>query len=1032
MTENKVSIPDRILSLKWWQATIMIVSILIAAGWAAHEGANVNVTVDVDARVSAIEKTLNMPVNSTLSAFRKSNSYLVSLVDAYACLQSGTNASLREYSTNHTMIIDDGLGNASVSGGSVYIAEGAYSASVILKTNTRLVIEKGATGITVTSVAAGANCILDDFNSGVFKYYKNGALYTQFDYANGTQFWWQGENRTGVLENSISFSIIQISDTQFLSSWRPTYWSNLTAWILSYSQSNPLAMVIHTGDIVDNGSDTTQWTRANTSMGTLLDNGVPYSWDAGNHDQQPQDDPNSYWLGQNYLSFNATYMSSKSYWAGSQFAGKSTATKFSYGSRDYIVINLEYFANTTVIAWMKSLISSNPTSNIIVATHAYLSVEASDYFTSGGSTWAETLCHTLDDYSNVFMVLCGHNYEESGISFAKRTPAGRMELLYDEQETDTEAGADSARIYEFTAVGNLLSVKAQTYFVYNNTYIQDKTNYFQFPVVVSYGQVASQIPATYVVTGNGYRYYAYFGANNSLFVSSSNAITVSEYVFANLTSGRTWKEKVVFKGSFVFWGHLEPYSYTIIDMTEANATEMGGTNSPLAVINSTVHDIEIIGGSWNQNATAQSGGSGIDIRGSNVDVRNIYMTNVYDYGLDVEHNENIRILDSTFANCSGDDDVSIHDSKNVLIDHVLSINHTGSLAGASYSGFEIEDGSQYVIVSNSIAWFPNQTTTNHFGFHLHINANDEPTPSHCKFIGDQAIGMGSHGFAVDGTATNPVNGSTNEFDDCESDFAYLYGFRFQNAVNITVNGGSATNARHLTQGVGVFIGSNCEHITIRGLTCNNNPVCDLKVYDTTGVDTVFEYCDLQSAVKIIDEGLRTVRHHCSGYPDPYTQLVYTVGGIDGSNAFATAGRCFLVPIEIPFDCYINKLGVVWATTSTGNVTLGLYKSSSNSPGSQSLAVQTANTVKGATWNAQEISITETFVHAGVYFLGVESDETTSVLLRAANPSRFNSGTYKAFYFDVAGGYGTLPDPAPAVIASTTVISGGYVIISRVP
>ena len=1010
----------------------MIVSILLAAGWAARQGADVSVNVDLDARVSAIEQTLNMPVNSSLSAFRKSNSYLVSLVETYACFQRGSNGSAPEYSTNHTKIIQDCLDNASVSGGSVYVAEGSYSASVILKTNTRLVIEKGATGITIASVASNANCILDDFNGGVFKYYKNGALYTQFDYANGTQFWWQGENRTGALANTVSFSIIQISDTQFLSSWRPTYWSNLTAWILAYSQSNPLAMVIHTGDIVDNGSDTTQWTRANTSMTTLLDNGIPYSWDAGNHDQQPQDDPNSYWLGENYLCFNATYMSSKSYWVGSQFAGKSTATKFSYGSRDFIVINLEYFANSTVIAWMKSLISSNPTSNIIVATHAYLSVEASDYFTSGGSTWAETLCHTLDDYSNVFMVLCGHNYEESGISFAKRTPAGRMELLYDQQETDTEQGADSARIYEFTAVGNLFSVKAQTYFVYNNTYIQDKTNYFQFPVVVSYGQVASQIPATYVITGNSLRYFAYYGANNSLFLSSSNVITLSEYVFANLTSERTSKEKVVFKGTFIFWGSIKPYSYTVLDMTEANLTEMGGTNSPLAVINSTVHDVEIIGGSWNQNGISQSGGSGIDIRGSNVDVRNIYMTNVCDYGLDVEHNENIRVLDSTFANCSGDDDISIHNSKNVLIDNVLSINHTGSLAGASYSGFEIEDGSQYVIVSNCIAWFPNQTMTNHFGFHLHINANDEPTPSHCKFIGDQAIGMGSHGFAVDGTASSWVNGSSNEFDDCESDFAYLYGFRFQNAANVTVRGGSATNARHATQGVGVFVGSNCQHITVSGLLCNNNPVCDLKVYDTTGVDTVFEYCDLQSPVKIIDAGLRTVRHHCSGIPDPFVQLVYTVGEIDGSNALGTAGRAYMIPIEIPIDCYISKLGVVWGTTSAGNVTLGLYKSNTYSPASQALMAQTADLAKASANNAQEGTITETFVQAGLYFLVVESSETTSIILRASNPSRFNGGTYKACYFDVGGGYGALPSTCPAVSWSSSTIAGGYVIISRVP
>jgi len=1029
MVENKVSIPDRILSLKWWQATIMIVSILIAAGWAAHEGANISVAVDIDARVSAIEQTLSIPVNSSLSAFRKSNSYLVSLVGTYACLQLGVNATLLEYSTNHTKIIDDGLGNASVSGGSVYVAEGSYSASVILKTNTRLVIEKGATGITVASVAAGANCILDDFNSGVFKYYKNGALYTHFDYANGTQFWWQGENRTGALANSVSFSIIQISDTQFLSSWRPTYWSNLTAWILSYSQSNPLAMVIHTGDIVDNGSDTTQWTRANTSMGTLLDNGIPYSWGTGNHDQQPQGSPDYSWLGMNYLSFNATYMASKSYWVDSQFDGKNTAQKFSYGSLNFLVINLEYQANSTVISWMKTLLSQNPTYNVIIATHAYLGL--TDYFTSGGSTWAESLAHTLDSYSNVMMVLCGHSYDNSGNVFGQRAPKGRMEILYDEQETDTESGADSVRIYTFTSLGNIQSVKVETFFVYNNTYLTDSKNNFFFPVLVEYGPVTIQGPEAYTVVGDGSRYFAYYGSNNSLFLSGSNAIIVTNHVFANLTASRTWKEKVVFKGTFDFAGSIQPYSYTVLDTTGANFTEHGATNSPLCVINSTYHDIEIIGGIWNQNATTQSGGSGIDIRGSNVDVRNIYMTNVYDYGLDVEHADTIRILDSTFANCSGDDDISIHSCTNVLIDHVISANHTGTLPGASYSGFEIEDDSWNVLVSNCIAWAPNQTVTNHFGFHLHVNGDSEPSPSHVTFACDKAIGMGSHGFAVDGTVASPVKGSDNSFVDCDSDWAQYYGFRTQNAVNITIIGGSATNARHATQGCGVFVGANSIHIVVNGLTCTNNAV-DLKAYDTTSVDTVFEFCSLGSGTKIFDAGLRTVIHHCSGYADPFTQLVYSVGGIDGSNILATAGRCFLVPIEIPFDCYINKLGVVWATTSTGNVTIGLYQSSNNSPGSQALAVQTANTVKGAINNAQEISITETFIHAGVYFLGVESSETTSVLLRAANPSRFNSGTYKAFYFDVGGGYGTLPDPAPAVIASTTVISGGYVIISRVP
>jgi parallel beta-helix repeat protein len=189
-------------NLKWWQATIMITVILLAAGFAAREGANLNVSVNVnlETRVEAIENVIDIPVNSSLSAFRKTNSYIISPIDAYATLLAGSNAHLIEFLTNHSEVIMDGLANASVSGGSVYISEGLYSANVTLKNNTRLIIDEGATGIAVTGVDASANCILDDFNSGVFQYYKSGLLYTSFDYAHGI-IWWNGQNKTDIIAN---------------------------------------------------------------------------------------------------------------------------------------------------------------------------------------------------------------------------------------------------------------------------------------------------------------------------------------------------------------------------------------------------------------------------------------------------------------------------------------------------------------------------------------------------------------------------------------------------------------------------------------------------------------------------------------------------------------------------------------------------------------------------------------------------------------------------------------------------------------
>jgi hypothetical protein len=171
-----------------WAKTLMICAILVCAGVAAYFGANVSVNMSLDARVSAMENRMDIPVNSTLSAFIKSNSFIVSQLDQGFCLQNGTNAAyLPPFTINSSLIIENGLANASNNGGgSVYVAAGAnlYNASVVVLNNTRLVLESGAKNITY-SCAANAYAIVDDFQNWIFIYYSNGLPYSVFNYATG-------------------------------------------------------------------------------------------------------------------------------------------------------------------------------------------------------------------------------------------------------------------------------------------------------------------------------------------------------------------------------------------------------------------------------------------------------------------------------------------------------------------------------------------------------------------------------------------------------------------------------------------------------------------------------------------------------------------------------------------------------------------------------------------------------------------------------------------------------------------------------
>ena len=259
-----------------------------------------------------------------------------------------------------------------------------------------------------------------------------------------------------------TFSIMQISDTQHLANFSPTLYNDTTSWIVNNSANYNLKMVIHTGDFIDQpGYNTSQmaseWAVANASMSKLLTAGIPYSWCAGNHDQTPFYLSNGTMMGSSYLAFDATYMRSKPYWVSDIFDSKNTAVKFAVNNYQFLVINIENMANSSVFAWMKGLLDNNIGANVIVTTHGYINANGYYEFTNSLITaWNKNLKATLDSYPNVFLALCGH------VDGANRTRIGnREEILFDRQGPSNTTGAASVRIYTFNLENK--KVNASTY-----------------------------------------------------------------------------------------------------------------------------------------------------------------------------------------------------------------------------------------------------------------------------------------------------------------------------------------------------------------------------------------------------------------------------------------------------------------------------------------------------------------------------------------------------------------------------------------
>ncbi len=397
-----------------------------------------------------------------------------------------------------------------------------------------------------------------------------------------------GANYNGLITvnpttSSTSFSIIQITDTQHLADMYPQLLDSLSQWIVVNVKNYNVSMVVHTGDIVDYSTSTVDWQNANKSMGKLLNSGVPYCWTAGNHDQNPQQNPNTSWLGNNYAAFNPAIMRAKSYWVSDLYNGKNTAVQFSYGNFKFLIIDVEFYANSSVISWMTNLISTHPDYNVIIGVHSLLS--GSGVYTNEGDdgSWETNFVNTLNNYPNVFLTLNGH---EHSTNFASRNQVGtRMQIHWDMQEVTNSAGdrvgAASARIYSFDLNKKLINVS--TYLVYNSTWLTDSQNSFTFSPTL----IQSRVDTVFSD-----------GLENGL-----NAWTGTYQSGGSIVVGTTSIHQGIYSAKITNSGTSARFAYVYKDLGQAYSTLYARTYAMLDSAPSSTNDY--VGVIWIENSATQ-------------------------------------------------------------------------------------------------------------------------------------------------------------------------------------------------------------------------------------------------------------------------------------------------------------------------------------------------------------------------------------------------------------------------------------------
>lgn len=229
-------------------------------------------------------------------------------------------------------------------------------------------------------------------------------------------------------EARIPFSIAMLPDTQHYPEIIPAMFYNQTQWlyeeILLHNNSANFVLLTHVGDIVEHGTNMTQWDKASRAISVLRNLDVALSILPGDHDFDT--DPI---LGhdfqkkhlkefgyQNYLRYFNPEKYVGAHWFGAADpSGLNTFQYFSGGGFDFLHLALEYAPEVNLperepapLQWAEQVLRSNPRVPTIITTHEYLTgVSSGQGRTGSGQAIWDILVRR---HNQVVMVLCGHDH----------------------------------------------------------------------------------------------------------------------------------------------------------------------------------------------------------------------------------------------------------------------------------------------------------------------------------------------------------------------------------------------------------------------------------------------------------------------------------------------------------------------------------------------------------------------------------------------------------------------------------------------
>lgn len=273
-----------------------------------------------------------------------------------------------------------------------------------------------------------------------------------------------------------SWHLALLPDTQVYALRYPGLFIAQTGWLRQHAARLDLRFVMHLGDIVNNNTPR-EWENARAAM-TLLDEVVPYSLVAGNHDYGPSGDASTRDTLLN-TAFSYEAFAARAHFGGAFEPGRldNTFHLFEAGGARWIVVALEWGPRPEAVSWANEVMRAHGDRRGILVTHAFLNnnglrydhtdaahpqdFNPHQYRTPGGVHDGEELWQALVRRHAFELVFNGHVLGDGAGYRADRTDTGALchQALSNYQMREL-GGEGYLRLLEFLPDGKTVRVKS--------------------------------------------------------------------------------------------------------------------------------------------------------------------------------------------------------------------------------------------------------------------------------------------------------------------------------------------------------------------------------------------------------------------------------------------------------------------------------------------------------------------------------------------------------------------------------------------